>query len=80
MPPAGNYKFGYTDLWCNMTQAGGPTGCRALMLTVVLVLQDGSQRVLRSSASEWTSAPGPVLWDHFFHGETLVARHSSFAR
>ena len=71
-PAAGNYKWGYTDLWCNMTTAGGPDGCRALILTVIIVLQDGSQRILRSTAAEWTSAAGPVAWDHFFHGETYA--------
>ena len=28
----GNYKWGYTDLWCNMTEAGGPDGCRVFII------------------------------------------------
>lgn len=36
----GTCKFGYTDLWCNMTKAGGPDGCRALLLKVVVTMAD----------------------------------------
>ena len=28
----GNYKWGYTDIWCNMTASGGPNGGRAAVL------------------------------------------------
>jgi hypothetical protein len=67
----GTYKFGYTDQWCNMTLAGGPDGCRALLLRVVVTMADGSTHVAdTSNPADWQARAGPILWDHFFHGET----------
>jgi hypothetical protein len=70
----GNYKLGYNNIWCDMIKAGGPNGCRAAIAAVVVTLADGSTRRLdTSNASVWTAEPGPVVWDHFFHGETFDA-------
>jgi alpha-L-rhamnosidase len=70
----GNYKFGYTDQWCNMTKGGGPNGCRALMLKVDVIMADGSTHsVDTSNPVEWEARTGPVVWDHFFHGESYDA-------
>ena len=70
----GNYKWGYTDQWVNMTKAGGPTGTRALVLKLSVTMADGSTHTLDTSQpSEWQARVGPVIWDHFFHGETFDA-------
>ena len=39
----GNYKWGYLDVWCDMTRAGGPNGCRAFTLVLLIELADGSR-------------------------------------
>ena len=71
----GNYKWGYTDLWCNMTAGGGPDGCRALLLRVNVTMEDGTTVTLDTTdAGPWECREGPVLWDHFFHGETFDGR------
>ena len=67
----GNYKWGYTDLWCNMTKAGGPDGCRALLLKVAVTMADGSVHTLETAPGTFEARAGPVVWDHFFHGETV---------
>ena len=69
----GTYKFGYTDLWCNMT-VDGPDGCRALLLKATVTMQDGSQHSIQTGTTGWEARVGPVLWDHFFHGETVDGR------
>ena len=65
----GNVKWGYDDLWCNMTAAGGPDGCRAF---VVRIEADG-EVLDTSDVSTWEARTGPITWDHFFHGETFDA-------
>lgn len=70
----GNYKWGYTDQWCNMTRAGGPDGCRALLVQLVVVMADGTKISNGSSPSTWQVRQGPIIWDHFFHGETYDSR------
>lgn len=71
----GNYKWGYTDLWCNMTTAKGPDGCRALILQLVVDMDDGSTIAHTSRPDgSWHCRHGPVVWDHLFHGETYDAR------
>lgn len=76
----GNYKFGYTDIWCNMTAAGGPNGCRALILRIDVTMSDGSTHVLDTSSphTDWTASTGPVSWDHFFHGENFSSLVDAF--
>lgn len=70
----GNYKWGYTDQWANMTHAGGPDGMRAAMLSVYVTMEDGSTHATDTrSPSLWEARTGPVIWDHFFHGETFDA-------
>ena len=61
-----------------MTRAGGPSGCRALILRIVVTMSDGSEHILDSSnpSADWSVSPGPVAWDHFFHGETYNGRVS----
>ena len=81
----GNYKWGYDDVWCNMTASGGADGCRALALRLVVEYEDDAAAaaaapdttVLVTSAgagSPWVGRQGPVSWDHLFHGETFDAR------
>ena len=68
----GNYKWGYLDVWCDMTKAGGPDGCRAFVMMLSVTMADGTELVHTSNAKggEWQCRQGPVLWDHLFHGET----------
>lgn len=75
----GNYKWGYNDVWCNMTEMGGPDGCRALALRGVVEYVSAAtpDTVLTTTAgaqSPWMGRQGPVTWDHLFHGETFDAR------
>ena len=70
----GNYKWGYTDIWCNMTTAGGPNGCRALSLQIVVEAADGTRSVHTTNTAQWRGRTGPIVWDHLFHGETFDAR------
>ena len=69
----GNYKWGYTDVWCNMTAAGGPDGCRALIFKLELTMEDGTV-VEHVSTPDWVGRQSPVVFDHLFHGETYDAR------
>lgn len=70
----GNYKLGYNNMWCDMIAAGGPNGCRAAMINVVVIFKNGTRlHVDSSNPADWTAEPGPVAWDHFFHGETFNA-------
>ena len=69
----GNYKWGYTDVWCNMTTAGGPDGCRALILQLVVTMADGSVVRHGTNTNDWQVRQGPIVWDHLFHGETYDA-------
>ncbi|EDQ86725.1 uncharacterized protein MONBRDRAFT_10744 [Monosiga brevicollis MX1] len=70
----GNYKWGYNDKWCNMTARGGPEGCRGLIAILELIRPQDSSRWHLISDSAWLTAPGPISWDHLFHGETYDAR------
>lgn len=56
---------------------GGPNGCRALLAKVDVTLANGTHLYLATTPDSWEVAPGPVVWDHFFHGETYGARFSS---
>ena len=81
--------YRYTDLWCNTTVAAaeggrGPHSCRALLLRMDVEMEDGSTFVVQTKAGAgagagaggqgWVGRQGPILWDHFFHGETYDAR------
>ena len=56
-----------------MTVAG-PDGCRALVLQLSVTMADGSVHTLDTSdPALWEARTGPVVWDHFFHGETYDA-------
>ena len=52
----------WQDIWCNMTEAGGPDGCRALVLRVAATMEDGSEHVLDTSSpsTDWSVSAGPV--------------------
>lgn len=55
-----------------MTAAGGPSGMRAVMMRLSVTMEDGSTHSLDTSSTDaWEGRVGPVLWDHFFHGETM---------
>eukprot|EP00047_Mylnosiga_fluctuans_P000527 m.195091 g.195091 ORF g.195091 m.195091 type:complete len:1269 (+) comp10076_c0_seq31:2213-6019(+) len=69
----GNYKWGYTDIWCNMTTAGGPDGCRAFYLQIAVEHEDGTQSTHHTTPDTWVARPSPIVWDHLFHGETYNA-------
>eukprot|EP01047_Picozoa_sp_COSAG01_P109235 COSAG01_NODE_38121_length_494_cov_0.643038_2_plen_101_part_01 len=76
----GNYKWGYLDVWCDMSSAGGPDGCRAFVLQLSITLDDGTELLHTTDATggtdqRWQCRPGPVLWDHLYHGETYDARN-----
>ena len=70
----GNYKWGYTDIWCNMTTAGGPSGCQAFVMVLHVQYTDGTNQTFTTTPSTWFGRQGPVQWDHLFHGETFDAR------
>jgi hypothetical protein len=63
---------GYTDQWANMTHGQGPDGIRAVVLKLLVTMDDGSTHTLDTSdPATWEARTGPVIWDHFFHGETF---------
>ena len=73
----GNYKWGYIDTWCDMSKAGGPDGCRAFIVQLRIILDDGSELLHTSNTNktgQWQCRQGPVLWDHLYHGETYPLR------
>jgi len=44
---------------------------RAVMMALTVTMEDGSTHTIDTSAAEtWEGRVGPVVWDHFFHGET----------
>jgi hypothetical protein len=54
-----------------MTKGGGPNGCRTLVAKVVVTMGDGSVHSADTSTpQDWEARTGPVVWDHFFHGES----------
>jgi alpha-L-rhamnosidase len=55
----GNYKWGYTDLWCNMTAGGGPDGCRMLLLKAQVTMTDGSVHTVETDAATWSGRKVP---------------------
>ena len=69
----GNYKWGYLDTWCDMSEAGGPDGCRAFILQLRVTFADGSEltHCSRAGDSGWEASISPVVWDHMWHGETM---------
>lgn len=56
-----------------MTEAGGPDGCRALVLQLVVTMSDGSVVRHGTNTNDWQVRQGPIVWDHLFHGETYDA-------
>ena len=64
----------YTDVWCNMTTAGGPDGCRAFILHLDVTLVNGTRVHFYSNTADWKCRQGPTVWDHLFHGETYDSR------
>ena len=45
----GNYKWTYLDTFCNATANGGPDGCRAFRMQLVVNMSDSSQVVVVSN-------------------------------
>ena len=79
----GRYKYGYMDVWCNLTAAGhAENACRSFRMQLVVELSDGSvlTHVSNSSArseiahSVWHGRQGPIVYDHEYHGEQLDSR------
>lgn len=60
-----------------MTTAGGPDGCRAFRMVLVVEFDDGKVAGMYTTGatdlSKWRARPSPVTWDHLFHGETYNA-------
>ena len=60
-----------------MTTAGGPDGCRAFRMVLVVEYDGGEAHTVFTTGSSdlgaWRSRPSPVTWDHLFHGETFNA-------
>ena len=66
----GNYKWGYTDVWCNMTESGGPNGCRALALRLVVEYASAQEdTVLTTFAAEYVDIFYPTSDDVLADGE-----------
>lgn len=57
-----------------MTASGGPNGCRALLLSVVVETTNGEVIRFATVPAQWETRAGPVSWDHFFHGESVDGR------
>ena len=72
----GNYKWGYLDTWCDMTTAGGPDGCRALIVQLSVMLDDGTELLHTTNADDgqWQCRQGPV------HTRPRLCRSSSLQR
>ena len=73
----GNYKYGYLDVWCNMTAAGETFGqpggaCQTLKLMAVANFTDGTSMTTGSDLS-WKARNGPITYDHLWHGEIYDA-------
>eukprot|EP01043_Picozoa_sp_COSAG02_P038323 COSAG02_NODE_2945_length_7687_cov_25.192541_9_plen_567_part_00 len=91
----GRYKYGYMDVWCNLTAAGhAENACRSFRMQLVVELSDGAVVThvssSRSEVADWYGRQGPVVYDHEYHGERYDSRivlagwdnlpHSSFPR
>lgn len=70
----GNYKWGYLDVWCNMTAAGGPDGCRMWLMQVVVEFSDGQRASYVTDPRRCFGRHGPIVYDHLYHGEVYDAR------
>ncbi len=49
-------------------------GCQTFIGQVVVRCADGSVETSMTAAGSWQGRDGPVVFDHFFHGETYDAR------
>jgi hypothetical protein len=90
----GRYKYGYMDVWCNLTAAGHKeNACRSFRMQLVVQFSDGSVLAHVSSSrptvADWYGRQGPIVYDHEYHGEQYDSRiglvgwddlpHSSFS-
>eukprot|EP01052_Picozoa_sp_SAG31_P005496 SAG31_NODE_242_length_19350_cov_3.043998_15_plen_1073_part_00 len=69
-------------MWCEMSKAGGPDGCRAFVLQLSVKIDDGTELLYTTNTQgsggaggQWQCRQGPVIWDHLYHGETYDARY-----
>jgi hypothetical protein len=46
----GNGKYGYLDVWCNVTLNGGPDGCRTFRMVAEILFTDGKSSPSRHSS------------------------------
>ena len=91
----GRYKYGYMDVWCNLTAVGHTeNACRSFRMQLVVELSDGAVVThvssSRSEVADWYGRQGPIVYDHEYHGEWADSRialagwddlpHSSFPR
>eukprot|EP00665_Eupelagonemidae_sp_cell47_P006968 gene6968-3343_t len=76
----GSYKYGYMNVWCNVTARGAP-GCRAFRLQLVAEMDDGGVETLVSrgggAPARWVGRAGPLLYDHEYHGEIYDASRAA---
>lgn len=75
----GRYKYGYMDVWCNLTAAGHAEGaCRSFRMQLVVEMADGSVishvSTSRSEVAAWVGRQGPIVYDHEYHGEQYDRR------
>lgn len=76
----GNYKWGYLDVWCNITAAGGPDGCRAFIFALQIEYTDGSTETHVSSPDTWRGQHGPIILDNVYNGEIVDNRRAQALR
>ena len=71
----GRYKFGYMDVWCNLTAANHQrAACRSFRMQLVVEMEDGSVFTHVSSVKGWEGRWGPIVYDHEYHGEIYDSR------
>ena len=75
----GRYKYGYMDVWCDLTAAGhAENACRSLRFQLVVELADSSVLTHVSSSrpevARWYGRQGPIIYDHEYHGEQKDGR------
>jgi alpha-L-rhamnosidase len=70
----GRYKYGYMDVWCNLTDAQHhPNACRSFRLRLVAELAGGATVTAVTNVSSWVGRQSEIVYDHEYHGEILNA-------
>lgn len=71
----GRYKYGYMDVWCNLTAAQHhPNACRSFRLQLIAELADGKVITAHTKADgSWVGRQSEIIYDHEYHGEIVNA-------